>query len=142
MVGKGYKPQSDGRPQGSPPQGGSGVLHSTAQSGRSRNRKYNIEADELIKSFIYTHYQATGWQYCVLVYDAWKFSSSLRCVNIFLNGSLEDYLIVEQSTMDDAVEFCNKLAHNNPRLSIWEDGKLLLDSKYDKEFKNGCRRER
>jgi len=44
--------------------------------------------------------------------------------------------------MDDAVKFCNKLAHNNPRLSIWEDGKLLLDSKYDKEFKNGCRRER
>ena len=98
------------------------------------NRRYNISDEGIVKSFMYSHHQACGWKYCVLVYDAWKFPCTLKNVNIFSNDVLDDYLIAECSTMDDAIAFCNALPHNLPRTSIWECGRLVYDSKNEKEI--------
>jgi len=92
------------------------------------NRKYNISEYGIVSSFMYSHHQATGWKFSVLVYDAWKFSHTLKLVGICLNGSLDDYLIVECPTMQEAERFCDILPLNYPRLSIWENGKLIYDS--------------
>lgn len=88
---------------------------------------------------MYSHHQATGWEFAALVYDAWKFSHTLSLVNIFLGDSLDDYLVVECPTMEDAEKLFNTLPSefNLPRVSLWEKGKLVRDSADQKESRNG-----
>jgi len=93
------------------------------------NRRYNISDQGIIKAFMYSHHQSCGWEYCVLVHDAWKFPATMKNVNVYLNSSMDDYLIAECSDMDEAIAFCNNLPHNLPRTSIWEHGRLVYDSK-------------
>lgn len=101
------------------------------------NRKYNISEHGIISSFMYSHHQATGWKYAILIYDAWKFSHTLKLIGIYLNESLDDYLIAECLTAEEALKFFNAFSLNLPRISIWEQGKLVRDSADQKEIKNG-----
>lgn len=102
------------------------------------NRKYNISDEGILKSFMYSHHQACGWEYCVLIHDAWKFHTTLRNVSIYSSAEvLDDYLIAECPTMDEAISFCNHLSDNLPRISIWERGRIVYDSKDNKENEDG-----
>jgi len=101
------------------------------------NRRYNINEYSVLKSFMYSHHQSCGWEYCVLIYNAWKFSSTLKSAGILLNGEFDDYLIVECPTLDKAIVLCNSLPDSLPRTSIWESGMVVYDSKDNREKQNG-----
>ena len=101
------------------------------------NRRYNISEHGMTSSFMYSHHQATGWKFATLVYNAWKFSHTLKLVGICLNGSLDDYLIVEFPTMEGAEKFYSTLPLNFPRVSLWENGRLIRDSIDQQEIKDG-----
>ena len=83
---------------------------------------------------MYSHYQSCGWEHCVLIQNAWKFSSTLKTVGIMLNGSLDDYLIVECESLMSAETFCLGLS-DIPNLSIWENGRFL--KQFSKENNDG-----
>ena len=98
------------------------------------NRKYNISHENIIKSFMYSHHKSCGWEYCVLIYDAWKFFVTIHNAGISdIESTLDDYLIIERPTMDATIKFCNSLPEDLPRVSIWERGRIIYDSKDNKE---------
>ncbi len=70
----------------------------------------------------------------MLIQDAWKFSSTLKTVGIMLNGSLDDYLIIERESIEEAENFCLRIL-DIPNLSIWESGRFF--TQYSKENKDG-----
>ena len=87
-------------------------------------RKYDIGKDNVLKSFMYSHYQACGWEYCVVICDAWKFRVTLRQAGLIdADRTMNDYLLIEVDSLEAGLEIEETL---DVPCSIWDKGRMVL----------------
>ena len=87
------------------------------------DRKYSISGDKVLSAFMFSHCKSCGWEYCILIHDAWKYSATLKNIGVMLGDDLSDLLIVECNSLELAEQLCDRLS-GIQKITVWKDGIL------------------
>lgn len=90
--------------------------------------KRNINYNKMVHTMMRWNYTLYSPPASLLIYDAWKFSLTLKELGVINIGeTLDDYLIVEFNSKEEAVDKAKSLP-DVVKYSVWSKDNLVLES--------------
>lgn len=90
-------------------------------------KTHGISKIDIISNYLYSHHCKYNWEYCLLINDAWKFSHTIKLAGIKIDDSLNDFLIVECNTLEEAYLLRSFFKNDLSKISIWMRGGIVYN---------------